>query len=200
MVFAFGWVDQPAEPAALPLREPYLDWVDQGRSTCGAIEEVVARLSRPLHRVFAPLSQQARELVRDLDSLARSAQQIDDYLFSEHGQSPAAEAERLQGELATEEDPVIRARLEQALHAIQDALADQQELRTLRERLEADATCINASLQSVLSEVVKQQHAHLETARQEYGSAAERLQSVKSHVEAIQQVVSTRLSSLTGRW
>jgi hypothetical protein len=174
------------------LTAPYRGWVERGRALHGEIQSVAARLPSTLRRTFWPLTQQARELVADLERLAHSAQQMEEYLAGPHGKGAAAEAERLRRAIASTTDPIAREHLEQALCALEDTLADQQEIRTLAERAKAEAAHINASLQGVLSEVIKQRYTDLDTAREEYSSAAERLQSVKSHVDAVQQVITAR--------
>jgi hypothetical protein len=166
--------------------------VERGRGLHAEIQSVVARLPSSLRRTFWPLTQQARELVADLERLARSAQQMEAYLSGPHAQQAGQEAERLCAEIARTTDPIAREHLEQALCALDDTLADQREIRTLAERARAEATHIHASLQSVLSEVIKQRYTDLDTAQQEYSAASERLQSVKSHVDAVQQVITAR--------
>jgi hypothetical protein len=170
----------------------YREWVREGRAIHTEIQAVVARLPATLRRTFWPLCQQAQALVKDLETLARSAQQMDAYLSGPYGREACQVAERLRAQIATTTDPVVREQLEQALKAIEDALADQQEIVQLRERAQAQAVHINASLQSVLSEVIKQRYADLDIARQEYHTAAERLQAVKSQVDAVQQVITNR--------
>lgn len=181
-----------ASQASEPLRAPYHDWVDQGRATQSEIQAVIARLPSSLRGTFAPLTEQASDLVADLETLAHAAQQMDDYLDGPHARRTAPDIQRLQAELRQCSDAIAREQLQQALQSLEAALADQKEIRILHERAKAVATNINASLQSVFSEVIKQRYADLDTAQSEYDSAAARLQAVKSHVDAVQQVITTR--------
>jgi DNA repair exonuclease SbcCD ATPase subunit len=174
------------------LRAPYRDWVEQGRAVQTEIQATIKRLPISLRGTFAPLTQQASDLVADLETLAHAAQQMDTYLDGPHARRTAPEIQRLHGELRQCHDPVAREQFQQALRSLEDALADQKEIRTLSERAKAVATNINASLGSVFSEVIKQRYADLDTAQSEYDSAAARLQAVKSHVDAVQQVITTR--------
>lgn len=194
IAYALGLTDG----GALSLAEPYCGWVRQGSAIGAAIEDVIVRLPRRLRHPFQPLAQQARGLVADLEHLARAAAQMDEYLTGPYGRTAALEVEQLRAELAAEEDPLVRERLEQALRAVEDALADQQEIRRLREQVEAEAAQISACLQSVLSEVVKQRSCQWQTAYQELGSVTERIQYVKSQVDAIQQVIGSRSSPERG--
>jgi len=178
----------PAEP----LKAPYRDWVEQGQATHSEIQAVIARLPVSLRGTFAPLADQARDLVADLETLSQAAQQMDTYLTGPHARRTAPEIQRLHAELRQCADPITREQLQQALRALEDTLADQKEIRTLSERAKAVAANILASLESVFSEVMKQRYTDLDTAQSEYDSAAARLQAVKSHVDAVQQVITNR--------
>jgi hypothetical protein len=185
------WIG-PTGGNALP-RSPYDEWVRDGRATHRAVESALVRLPRGMRRTFWPLTQQSEDLVQSLQRLALRAQQMDDYLNSEAASSLRERAASLRTQCERAEDPIVREHLTQAGLSLESALRDQNEMSVHLERVKAQAAHVNATLQHVLAQLVKQRFTSPDGAWRDYQAAAERLKAVRYQIDAVEQVTSPDL-------
>jgi hypothetical protein len=183
----------PAAGKGLMPRSPFDDWIHEGRTIHRAVEAALVRLPRGMRRTFWPLTQQSEELVVSLERLALRAQQMDDYLNSAEAEVMRKRVTELRALYEGAHDPVVREHLRQADLSLQSALRDQEEMGVHLDRIKAQAAHVNATLQQVLAQLVKQRFTSPEGAWRDYHAAAERLKSLRYQIDAVEQVTSSHL-------
>jgi hypothetical protein len=183
----------PASGKGLAARSPFDEWVQEGRKIHRAVESALVRLPRGMRRTFWPLTQQSEDLVASLERLALRAQQMDDYLNSAEAEVMRSRVTELRSLYEAAHDPVVREHLRQADLSLQSAVRDQEEMGVHLERIKAQAAHVNATLQQVLAQLVKQRFTSPEGAWRDYHSAAERLKSLRYQIDAVEQVTATDL-------
>ncbi len=171
------------------LRHPYSARV----AACAQLQSrVLADIAGadPLHQsMLQPSVERVRTLAHAAADLAFKLQQIDEHLTREDVRSLRNEEAFLTSRVQGAQDPVARERFERALEQHRQKAELHQELRARWERIDAQLTNIQLTLETVSAQVLRIKSAEAGTASNESARVIESLDNLSVDVDALAETV-----------
>lgn len=171
------------------LRHPYSSRV----AMCVQLQtRVLAEIAGadPMHKtMLQPSIDRVRTLAHAASEMAFKLQQIDDHLSREDVRSLQNEEAFLNNRLQGAQDPVARERFERALEQHHQKVELHGELRARWERIDAQLTNIELTLETVSAQVLRIKSAEAGTASHESARVIESLNNLSVEVEALAETV-----------
>lgn len=166
-----------------------------------AIERTQQEISRsasqpggPLSRLLQPISDQARELVQEAYVLSDKGQTIERYLATVNMTTLQNEIASLDRQLSATQDAYTRDQLQETRQQRVEKLNNVRDLETYIGRVNAQLQNISASLDNVLADTVRLRTADAVSADAATNQVAQRLNDLKSDMDAFQRVLDTAIN------
>jgi DNA repair exonuclease SbcCD ATPase subunit len=148
----------------------------------------------PLQRLLGPIADQARELVEQAYTLCDKGQIIERYLAATNLRAIQDQINGVDQRVAATQDSYTRQQLQETRQALVDRQQNARDLETYIGRILAQIQNISASLDNVLAETVRLRTADVASADSATNQVAQRLNDLKSDMDAFQRVLDTALT------
>lgn len=180
---------EPITPDLSRLRHPYSARV----ATCVQLQaRVISEIANAetMHRSMLLASiDRVRALAGASFELAAKLQQIEEHLSREDKRTLDNEGVFLQSRVQSAQDPVARERYERAYEQHRQKLDVYQELQARYERIDAQLTTIQLTLETVSAQVLRIKSAEAGTASNESVRVIESLDALSIDVQALAETV-----------
>ncbi len=177
------------EPDLSALRSPHVVRVRECIALRKSILDEIAR-AEPAHRaLLSPSVDRVRALSQASADLALKLQQIEDHLRLEDTQSLQSQEAYLLNRIHSAHDDVARSRYESALQQQREKAQVCKELQARWERIDAQLTTIQLTLQTVSAQVLRIKSAEAGTASHESVRVVEALDALSVDVGALAETV-----------
>lgn len=180
------------EPIAVDLsrlRHPYSSRVAMCVQLQSRVLADIAGADTMHKAMLQPSVDRVRSLAQASSEMAYKLQQIDDHLSREDVRSLDNEEAFLKNRVEGAQDPVARERFERALEQHHQKVALHKELRARWERIDAQLTNIQLTLETVSAQVLRIKSAEAGTASHESARVLESLANLSVDVEALAETV-----------
>jgi hypothetical protein len=143
-------------------------------------------VARPL---LEPHGDRVRDLLRAAEELVRKLQRVEQHVQAETPAMLGQQLAELEARLGRTEDAVARERLESALGQQRTKMDLHRELCRRAERLDAQLTSVQLTLETVLAQIARIKSAESSAASHENARVAETLRVLSSEVDAVAETV-----------
>lgn len=179
----------PIVPPVEGLGQEYLAHVQRAAATQRQVLQEIASADQNTKLLLLPNAERVRELVVSTAQLARKLQQIEGHLRGANPSWLHEEATRLEARLKVTEDETARKGFERALEQQQEKVAVFAELKARSERILAQLTTVELTLETVAAQVVRIKSADSSAASEESLRVSEALRNLSIDVQALAESV-----------
>jgi hypothetical protein len=200
---ALTWLD-PATAQALqarprPIRPPrgtpFQPQLDAIARVHGQIAQSVSSVEGPLRVSLDRVTGQVDSIVEEAYALASKGQTVVGYLQQTNLGDLQAQIVRLDNQIKTTSDPMLRQQYEETRQAVAERLKNAQALGTYHQRIFAQLENICANLDNVLAETVRLRAAPAVDATLNTDGVSARLADVRADMDALGHMLD---SAMTG--
>jgi hypothetical protein len=178
-----------------PRGTPFQAQVDAIARAHAQIMQSVGSAQGPLRRSLDRVTAQVDSIVEEAYSLAVKGQTVVGYLQQTNLSDLNAQQVRLENQIKTTSDPMLRQQYQETRDAVAERLKNAQALGTYHQRIIAQLENICANLDNVLAETVRLRAAPSVDATLNTDSVSARLADVRADMDALGHMLD---SALTG--
>lgn len=160
------------------------------------VERAVAGTQGALAGILTNIVTQTRDLVEEAYFLADKGQIIEHYLASNDYQRLTQQVTQLDWQISATIDPFTRQQLEERRKALLDQQKHLQDLRLYIDRIQAQLANIDASLDTILAEVIRLRTADAVAMSSASSNVQQRLADLRSDMEVFRKVLDTAMTGI----
>jgi chromosome segregation ATPase len=160
------------------------------------VERAVAGTQGALAGILTNIVTQTRDLVEEAYFLADKGQIIERYLASNDYQRLDKQVTQLDWQISATMDPFTRQQLEERRKALLDQQKHLQDLRLYIDRIQAQLANIDASLDTILAEVIRLRTADAVAMTSASSNVQQRLADLRSDMEVFRKVLDTAMTGI----
>ncbi|WP_129629618.1 hypothetical protein [Candidatus Oscillochloris fontis] len=160
------------------------------------VERTLERAPAPLGKALQPMILQSRELVLEAHNLASKGQIIEQYLASSNPRQLQDQVSNLDIQIANTKDAYTIQQLQEVRTSLLKRQQHAADLQTYIGRINAQLANIDASLDTVLAEMVRILTADAVSASSMSGQVAERLSDMRADMSAFQRMLDSAMTGI----
>jgi uncharacterized alkaline shock family protein YloU len=167
------------------LKAEYLDLVSRIRGLRGQIFEQIERSTERVKPLFEPSIEHIEGVFSKAIALIRRLQEIETYLQTTDVEVLHGERSEIHVKIATSTNAQVASQYEEALKAVEERLANHEQLETLAAQIHAQLTTIQASLDNTLAKIVRIRTAELSNESFESDNVSDELKNLRIEMDAL---------------
>ncbi|MGQ9482699.1 hypothetical protein [Chloroflexus sp.] len=160
------------------------------------VERAVAGTQGALAGILTNIVTQTRDLVEEAYFLADKGQIIERYLASSDNQRLTQQVTQLDWQISATIDPFTRQQLEERRKALLDQQKHLRDLRLYIDRILAQLANIDASLDTILAEVIRLRTADAVAMSSTSSNVQQRLADLRSDMEVFRKALDTVMTGI----
>lgn len=167
------------------LKAEYLGLISRIRDLRGQIFDQIERSSERIKPMFEPSIEHIEGVFSKAIALIRRLQEIETYLQTTDVEVLHGERSEIHVKITTSNSAQVASQYEEALKAVEERLANHEQLETLAAQIHAQLATIQASLDSTLAKIVRIRTSELSNERFESDNVSGELQSLRIEMDAL---------------
>ena len=167
------------------LKAEYLGLISRIRGLRGQIFEQIERSTERVKPLFEPSIEHIEGVFSKAIALIRRLQEIETYLQTTDVEVLHGERSEIHVKIATSTNAQVASQYEEALKAVEERLANHEQLETLAAQIHAQLTTIQASLDNTLAKIVRIRTAELSNESFESDNVSDELKNLRIEMDAL---------------
>ena len=167
------------------LKSEYLGLISRIRDLRGQIFEQIERSTERIKPLFEPSIEHIEGVFSKATALIRRLQEIESYLQTADVEGLHGERSEIHVKIATSTNTQVASQYEEALKAVEERLANHEQLETLAAQIHAQLATIQASLDNTLAKIVRIRTTELSNERFESDNVSGELQNLRLEMDAL---------------
>ena len=167
------------------LKAEYLGSISRIRDLRARIFEQIERSSENVKPLFEPSIEHIEGVFSKATALIRRLQEIESYLQTADVEGLHGERSEIHVKIATSTNAQVASQYEEALKAVEERLANHEQLETLAAQIHAQLATIQASLDNTLAKIVRIRTTELSNERFESDNVSGELQNLRLEMDAL---------------